>query len=161
MNIKNYKNSPPTTPVLMSKKEKNSNFAVFEIANNLYNFQHTDQLQKKLATHKAPRNTPNYPYLLQLYQKILISPFLRSPIILLMEYNFQHTDQLQKIGNPQSTVEHPLICFKHTKKILISPFSRSSITLLSEYNVKHTAQLQKNWKRSKHRETPPNFPYLL
>ena len=30
----NYKNSPPTTPFLMSKKEQNSNFAVFEIANN-------------------------------------------------------------------------------------------------------------------------------
>ena len=28
-----YKNSPPTTPFLMSKKEKNSNFAVIEIAN--------------------------------------------------------------------------------------------------------------------------------
>ena len=58
--MKNYKNSPPTTPFHMSKKEKNSNFAVFEIANNFIagiQFLAHRLATKKLGTLKAPRNT--------------------------------------------------------------------------------------------------------
>ena len=57
----NYKNSPPTTPFLMSKKEKNSNFAVFKIANNFITgiqFLADRLTTKRLGTPKAPRNNP-------------------------------------------------------------------------------------------------------
>ena len=60
MKMKNYKNSP-TTPFHMSKKEKNSNLAVFEIANNFIariQFPARRLTTKKLVTLKAPRNTP-------------------------------------------------------------------------------------------------------
>ena len=61
MKIKNYKNSPRTTPSHV-KNEKKSNFAVFEIANNFIveiPFLAQRLARKKLRTLKAPRNTPN------------------------------------------------------------------------------------------------------
>ena len=64
MKMKNYKNSPPTTPFLMSKKEKKSNFAVFKIANNFnagIQFLTHRLTTKKLGTPKAPQNTPKLP----------------------------------------------------------------------------------------------------
>ena len=61
MKIKNYKNSPPTTHFLMSKKEKISNYAVFEIANNFIagiQFLAHRLVTRKFGTLKAPRNIP-------------------------------------------------------------------------------------------------------
>ena len=84
--------SPKT---LFNYTKKNSNFAVFKIANNFI-------IGIQFLAHRlAPKNWKpsmhfgtllNYPDLLQkpyliIRRKILISPFLRSLIILLLEYN--------------------------------------------------------------------------
>ena len=81
---------------LLQEYEKNSNIAVFEIANNFIAgipfLAHTLAV-KKLATMQVPRNTPKTTLICsQNTKKILISPFLRSPLILFSEYNFKHID---------------------------------------------------------------------
>ena len=88
----------PKLPLFITKIPKNSNFAVFQIANNFITgiqFLAHRLATKKLGTPKAPRNALKTTLICSKNtKKILISPFLRSPIILLPEYHFQHTDYL-------------------------------------------------------------------
>ena len=86
----------PKTTLFAPKIQKNSNFAVFEIANNFIAgipFLARRIAVKKLATKPVPRNTPKTTLICSKYtKKILITPFLGSPIILLPEYQFWHAD---------------------------------------------------------------------
>ena len=109
--MKNYKNPPPTAPFLMSKKEKNSNFAVFKIANNFIagiQFLAYRLTTKKLGTPKAPLNTPKLPLFIAKIRKNsnfavyeIANNFIAGIQFLV------HRLATKKIGNPQSTAEHP------------------------------------------------------
>ena len=138
MKMKNYKNSPPTTPSHMSKEEKNSHFAVFKIANNFIaeiQFLAHRLTTKKLKTPKAPRNTPLFIAKIRKNSNFAIFEIANN-FIAGIQF-LAHRLATKKLGNPKAlrnTLKTTLICSKNTKKILISPFLRSPIMLLPEYN---------------------------
>ena len=80
----------PHSPSQFAKKK--SSASDFEIANNFITgipFLTQRIVTKKLGTPKAPRNPPKLPlFAPKIRTKTLILPFLRSPIILLLEHNF-------------------------------------------------------------------------
>ena len=90
------RDTPKTTLICSKNKRKTSSFAVYEIANNFIPgipFLARRLARKKLVTLKVPRSTPKTDFICSKNTiKILISPFLRSPIILFPEYNFWYTD---------------------------------------------------------------------
>ena len=96
--------------------------------------------------------------------KILMSPFLRSPIIYCWNIISRTQSSYNKIGNPQSTVEHPqstLICSKNKKKILISPLLRSPLILFVGIQFSAHRLVTKKFGTPKAPPNTPNYPYLL
>ena len=138
MKMKNYKNSPPTTPFLMSKKEKNSNSAVFKIANNFntgIQFLTHRLTTKKLGTPKAPRNTPLFIAKIRKNSNFAVYEIANNFIagIPFLAHRLA-VKKLATMQLPRNTPKTALICSKNTKIIPISPFLRSPIILLQQYN---------------------------
>ena len=146
-------------------RKKNSNFAVFDIANNFIAgipFLARRIAVKKLATNQVPRNTPKTTLICSKYtKKILITPFLRSPIILLPKYHYQHTASNKRNGNDASTAEHPqnytYLLQKYEKNYNFAVFEIANNSIAGIPVLAHSLAV-KNWQQCKYRGTSPKLP---
>ena len=123
--MKNYKNTP-YHPFSHVKKRKNSNFAVFKIANNFIaeiQFLAHRLTTKKLGTPKASRNTLKLPpFIAKIPKNSNFAVFeIANKFIAGIQF-LAHRLATKKLGTPKvprTTLKTTLICSKNTKIIPI------------------------------------------